>query len=105
MRGRFRLALEVGERRGEVRVGELRLDQEPRLAVAHDQKVHFAFLFVAQVGPLSRLSQNSPDHFTMPAKLVLARLSGASCPDGSAWHASTPSSASVVSLKFVGKTG
>jgi len=45
----FRLRLKVGKRRREARFTELHLHKEPRFAVPHHQKIHFAFLFVSQI--------------------------------------------------------
>jgi hypothetical protein len=46
---RLRLLLEVRQRSRKVRVAELRLDEEPGLAVADDEKVHLALLLVLHV--------------------------------------------------------
>ncbi len=45
--GSLGLALDLSEGRGDRGVGELDLEQEPWPAVAHNQEVHLAFLFVA----------------------------------------------------------
>src|SRR5438067_7400187 len=50
--GRAKLALEVAERRREVGVRVLDLDEEPRLAISNDHEVDLALGLVAHVAQL-----------------------------------------------------
>ena len=79
--GGLGLRLKVGEGRRQARFTQLDLDQEPRPAVFHHHKIHFAFLLVAQIAQLEvakskirpafdRLQQMAGDQSFRPRSIV-----------------------------------
>jgi len=88
--GRLGLRFKVGEGRRQARFTQPDLDQEPRHAVFHHHKIHFAFLLVAQIAQLEvanpRSVQPSTAFSSWQVTKVSARARSSASPLQSRWN-------------------